>query len=277
MKNCRVQTPSPSNGFIQIPKVLFRDPAYSGISAEAKLLYGLLKDRSNLSSSHGDQWIDESGNVFIYFTHNEIMERFNCGRDKASHLMRELEHSGLVERTRQGLCKPYRLVVKSVDQTTENSDSALQKTGLPDAREGGGNKNENNNSECINIDSLTGKGIVDKKNVKKIVKENIRFDVLVEEMDPALLDLVISIMVDAICSKSNSVKIAGEKRELAEVRQRFLCMNEMHIRYINDRIKNETSIIYSIRGYILMHLYEAEEAMDIYYQSRVAHDFRKHS
>jgi hypothetical protein len=46
----------------------------------------------------------------------------------------------------------------------------------------------------------------------------------------------------------------------------------MHIRYVFDRMKEETNIVQHPRGYLLARLYEAEEVMDTYYQIRVNHD-----
>ena len=39
--------------FYRIPKALFTDPAYRGISTDAKVLYGLLLDRMGLSGRAG--------------------------------------------------------------------------------------------------------------------------------------------------------------------------------------------------------------------------------
>ena len=52
--------------FYRIPKVLFTDPAFRGISTDAKVLYGLLLDRMSLSARN--DWLDEQGRVYIVFT-----------------------------------------------------------------------------------------------------------------------------------------------------------------------------------------------------------------
>ena len=52
--------------FYRIPKVLFTDSRFKDISAEAKILYGLLLDRMSVSAKNG--WLDEQGRVFIIFT-----------------------------------------------------------------------------------------------------------------------------------------------------------------------------------------------------------------
>lgn len=277
MKNHDIRKSSCSSGFIQIPKCLFDNPEYSNLSAEAKLVYGFLKDRHSLSVSKGEQWIDSNGNVFIYYTHTEIMERLNCGSDKARNIMRELESTGLVERTWQGLCKPYKLIVKTFVQSAENTDSLLPKIRTPDAWNIEGNKDLENNADFNNTELPFFRENIDKNVAKTVIKENVCFDALVQEIDPSRLNLIVNIMADTISTKAKTVKIAGEKRDTTEVCHRFLRLNDIHIRYLNDRIESETSVIYSLRGYILMHLYDAEVSMDIYYKSRVAQDLSERS
>ena len=53
------------------PKALFTDERFKSISAEAKILYGILLDRMSLSRKNG--WLDEQGRVFIIFTLEEAM------------------------------------------------------------------------------------------------------------------------------------------------------------------------------------------------------------
>ena len=50
--------------FSRIPKLLLTDNRFAEISTDAKLLYGLLLDRMELSYRNG--WIDEQNRVFIF-------------------------------------------------------------------------------------------------------------------------------------------------------------------------------------------------------------------
>lgn len=96
--------------FYRIPKALFTDPTFSKLSAEAKLLYGLMLDRMGLSRRSG--WIDRQGRVYIYFTHTEIQESLQCGHNKAVRLLKELDQGlDLIRRKRQGLGRPDRIYV----------------------------------------------------------------------------------------------------------------------------------------------------------------------
>ena len=117
--------------FYRLPKVLFTDPQFRSISAEAKILYGLLLDRMSLSAKNG--WLDSLGRVYIIFTVEEIMECLNCGDKKAVGLLRELEEKGaLIERKRQGLGKPNLIYVKNF---AEVSDGNFQRCCFHTARD----------------------------------------------------------------------------------------------------------------------------------------------
>ena len=84
--------------FYRLPKALFVDQRFRGISVEAKILYGLLLDRMGLSVKNG--WLDDAGRMYIIFTTKEIMTSFYCADNKATKLMKELEGCGLIERKR---------------------------------------------------------------------------------------------------------------------------------------------------------------------------------
>lgn len=97
--------------FIRVPKALFKEERFKRLSAESKLLYGLLLDRMCLSAENG--WLDEKNRVYIVFTIEEVQEELNCGSKKAVAIMKELEECGLIEKKRQGLSKPNLIYVKN--------------------------------------------------------------------------------------------------------------------------------------------------------------------
>ena len=100
--------------FYRIPKVLFTDRRFRGVSVEAKVLYGLLLDRMSLSVKNG--WMDGGGRVYIIFTIADVMETLACAEQKANKLLSELDTAkgvGLIERRRRGLGKPNVIYVKN--------------------------------------------------------------------------------------------------------------------------------------------------------------------
>ena len=91
--------------FYRIPKVLFTEERFRSVSAEAKVLYGLLLDRMSLSCKNG--WLDKEGRVYVIFTIEEVMTALGCADQKAGKLLHELESKcRLIERKRKGWASP---------------------------------------------------------------------------------------------------------------------------------------------------------------------------
>ncbi|MFS1664319.1 replication initiator protein A [Streptococcus sp. zg-JUN1979] len=107
-----------SDNFYQIPKVLIGTKYYKRLKAEAKLLFSLLRDRMSASVENarkGDmRFVDDEGDVFIYYTIDELTEDLDWGKDKIRKLKKELIKYGLLDEVRQGLNKANRLYVKNV-------------------------------------------------------------------------------------------------------------------------------------------------------------------
>lgn len=97
--------------FYRVPKLLFDDPAFASVSAQAKLVYALLMDRVSLSEKNN--WRDKNDRVYIYYTIESIMKMLDCQNQKAGKLLKELEQAGLIEKIKQGQGKPMRLYVKN--------------------------------------------------------------------------------------------------------------------------------------------------------------------
>ena len=113
--------------FYRIPKILFSQDKFWNVSTDAKLLYGILLDRMNLSARNG--WLDEAGRVYIIFTIEEIKESLGCAEKKAVKLLDELEKKAeLIERKRQGLGKPNLIYVKNfISESVERQFLNCQK------------------------------------------------------------------------------------------------------------------------------------------------------
>jgi hypothetical protein len=96
--------------FIRIPKALITDEIFDTLSVNAKMLYGVLLDRMNLSMKNG--WIDGDNRVYIHYQISDIMEDLKMARATAVKYMNELEEFGLVEKKRQGLGRANIIYVK---------------------------------------------------------------------------------------------------------------------------------------------------------------------
>ena len=113
--------------FYRIPKILFTDSRFKGISVEARVLYGLLLDRMALSIKNN--WLDDDGRVYIIYTIADVMEMLGCAEQKANKLLHELDAEkgvGLIERKRRGLGKPNVIYVKNFISLRTNTKAKEQ-------------------------------------------------------------------------------------------------------------------------------------------------------
>lgn len=122
--------------FYKIPKALFTDQRFRQVSAEAKILYGLMLDRMSLSMKNG--WLDQQNRVYIYFTLEDAVELLGCGHGKAVRLFAELDSKkgiGLIERRKQGQGKPAKIYVKSFWEEELSDKGPDENKPSPDQKE----------------------------------------------------------------------------------------------------------------------------------------------
>lgn len=130
-----------NNAFYQMPQWLY-EPPYNVLSDKAKQIYMFLFDRRTLSIQN--KWFDEKGDVFVYFTNEQLMEKLNCSKPTIISAKKELADMQLLREVRQGVNKPNRLYifgskktllqeVKKVDTIkTDNINTNLSRLSEPE-------------------------------------------------------------------------------------------------------------------------------------------------
>ena len=91
---------------IQVPIALIKDKMFKGISTDAKLLYGLLLNRTGLSIKN--HWLDADNRTYITYTIENVMEDLGIGSTKAKKLFAELID---INGTGIGLIKKVRVLI----------------------------------------------------------------------------------------------------------------------------------------------------------------------
>ena len=82
-------------------------------SINAKLLYGLLLNRTQLSQKSG--WVSEDGNVYVIYTIKQMADDLNRSERTVKTALNELENAGLITRVRQGWNRANRIFLQIPD------------------------------------------------------------------------------------------------------------------------------------------------------------------
>ena len=112
-----------NNSFYQLPQWLF-DPEYKDMSLRAKVVYALIFDRRSLSLEN--DWYDKNGDVYMYFTNQQMMDKLNCSEKTIISSKKELEKYGLIKEVRQGVNRPNRLYINGTVKITGQELEKLQ-------------------------------------------------------------------------------------------------------------------------------------------------------
>ncbi len=274
--------------FYRIPKILFSQDKFWNVSTDAKLLYGILLDRMNLSARNG--WLDEAGRVYIIFTIEEIKESLGCAEKKAVKLLDELEKKAeLIERKRQGLGKPNLIYVKNfISESGErqflncqNDNSATFQNTIQDLSKAQGNNTDIKNTDLSDTNSIFPSENCGKENGNEEYQqyyqyfyEQLGIEYLQQDYpyDVDRLENILELVVETVCSKRQIIRIGGDDRPIEVVKSRFMKLDSEHIRYVLDCFKENTTKIRNIRQYMLASLYNAPTTIGSYFDALVRHD-----
>lgn len=279
-----------SYSFYRIPKLLFTEDIFKELSAEAKILYGLIMDRISLSREHG--WVDGEGRVYVYYTIENVKEAMNCCSTTACKYLKELEHFGLIEKRKQGLGKPAVIYVKNFKlpfQKVESKTSKKQNSGLLtnetlDFQKIEGINTKNTKTEYIKTDPILsgtdGDEDVDnsdfgvRERYRKILFKQLEIEYIYDKYPfrTEIIDSIVDLMLDVICTKRKTIRIAGDDKPAEVVKSQFLKLNMFHMEYIVDCILKSTSDVRNIKQYMLAVIYNAPLTMEGYFTTMVNHD-----
>ena len=275
--------------FYRVPKILFTEDKFWNVSTDAKLLYGILLDRMNLSAANG--WLDDEGRVYIIFTIDEIKSALGCAEKKSVKLLDELEKKcGLIERKRQGLGKPNLIYVKnfitgSVERqflNCQKDNSGIVENTIQDLSKGQGNNTDINNTEFSNTDPFfpsdsCGKDVDGTDEFRRYYQyfyEQLYMDYLKKDFpyDHDTLDLILHLIVEVMCSNRKQIRIASDDKPTEIVRSTFMKLDSEHIRFVMDGFKENTTDVRNIKQYLLASIYNAPYTIGPHYDAKVRHD-----
>ena len=273
---------SESYSFYRIPKMLFTEEIFEALSTDAKVLYGLLLDRISLSRENG--WLDDAGRAYVYYTIKSVKKSMRCANTKACGLLRELDEFGLIERKKQGLGKPTIIYVKDFTRFrkaellgSDKQNSVILHTGTLDNRKSESNKTEKNKTESSKTNPILSgadKDMDERTSYRNYLNSQLDMEIMYERYpyDRETLDAIMNLMLDVVCSKRKTIRIAGDDKPVSVVKSQFLKINSMHLEYVMDCMKKNPAKVRNIKQYLLAAIYNAPLTMQSYYQAWVNND-----
>ena len=239
--------------FYRVPKALVKADLFQKMSGDAKLLYAVLLDRMSLSIKNG--WQDKHGNAYIICTIEEVMDSIHCARQKAVKLLDELEHEfQLIERRRQGLCKPNLLYVKDLyaglSQSNywkyENHTSGSLKNELPGVPKSNGSNTEKiNKTDNSETDLIYPAELQEEEQYRRYFKDVLELEILEQgyPADKTVLYEILELLVETVTSRKKFLRICGEEKPKEVVKSRLMKLDSSHIQYILECLKENSTQI----------------------------------
>ncbi|MBO7729980.1 MAG: replication initiator protein A [Lachnospiraceae bacterium] len=251
--------------FYRIPKALLENAHYKSLSPEAALLYGILFDRISLSAKN-PQYRNKNGEVYVICTNKDICQKLNCGHEKASRLLSELEKHHLIriDRTyKKGRANRIHVLpfIMSDFPTPSEDTSDNQNPSAPESRHNDVRKSDTNdtdNSDTDDIETIHLGDCWSKELICQEVKKWIGYEALAkEERYLSLLDLAVCVMTDALASESDHLSIGKANYTYRRVSSRLLQIDRLHMQYVLESILASGTAIRNPNAFMLSQLFYA--------------------
>jgi hypothetical protein len=109
---------------------------------------------------------------------------------------------------------------------------------------------------------------------RDIIRENIDYPILTRQYryDRERIDEIVDLMLETVCTARKTVRVAGDDYPAVLVKSKFLKLNSIHIEFVLDCLRKNTTEIRNIRKYLLAVLFNAPSTIGSYYTALVAHD-----
>ena len=87
-----------------------------------------------------------------------------------------------------------------------------------------------------------------------------------------MIDEIYELIIDTVCSHKKTIRIAGDYKPVSIVKSQFMKLDNTHIQFVLDGLKENTTQVRCIKQYLLAALYNAPLTISSYYQALVNHD-----
>ena len=218
--------------------------------------------------------------------------------DAIREAVRELERAGYIQRSRERDEKgrlrgteyiiyeqPPNLDLPTLENPTQlNKD--IQRTDLPKKEKSNTDLSSNHSIPILSPNpsplreetaepERKGTEAADAYSVyEEIIKDNIEYEHFIKHtnIDRERLDEIVSLILETVCTKRKTIRIAGDDYPAELVKAKFMKLNSSHIEFVFDCMKENTTKIRNIKQYLKAVLFNAPNTIDSYYTALVNHD-----
>ena len=220
------------------------------------------------------------------------------GVDAIGGALRELEAAGYIVRhqmrDRQGRISDTEYVIYEQPQPkapdTPQPDTASPDTEKPAELNIEKSKTQKSNTQGASTDSIPFRetaaarpperkgrdamSVEEMQSYRDLVLENIEYDHLCREFATYREDLdeIVELIVETVCARRKTTRIAGADFPHEVVRSRFLKLDSSHIEFVMECLHNNTTEIRNMKQYLLTVLFNAPTTMNNHYTAQVNHD-----
>ena len=82
---------------------------------------------------------------------------------------------------------------------------------------------------------------------------------------------MVDIITDTVCSNAETIRVGKEAKPADAVKSMFMKLNDSHIQYVLENLRNATTKIKNIKAYIITSLYNAVMTLNTHIQTQVNH------
>lgn len=166
----------------------------------------------------------------------------------------------------------------------ENQTSGGLKSELPGVWKSNGSKTDiNNNTDSRETDQIysaqSGENISgemrEDERYRFYFQDKLEIPILEKDFphDREILMEILELLVETVTSRKKFLRICGEEKPKEVVKSRLMKLDSMHIQYVMECLKSNTTQVRNIKQYLLATLYNAPTTIDSYYAAQVRHDF----
>ena len=302
--------------FFKIPKLLITHELFRNLSNDAKILYGLLLDRMSLSQKN-KWYDEENRAYIVCSIEEitELLNCSRNKAIKALQELDTEKGIGLIEKRRMGQGNNTIIYVKNFllaqeknsQQSNAETISEVQNVNFQKSKIWTSKSPKNQLLEVQNMDynntyniktdnseTIDSNRIISRdeqryderldaeaelKAYQSLIKENIEYDCLMVSYptERDTIEGIYELIVETVMSSGEKILIASNWYPTALVKSKFLKLNVMHVQYVLDMLRANTSKVRNIKKYILASLFNAPSTIDSYYRAEVNHDFPQYA